>query len=869
MINKTPKFFTRLFKWFCKDDFFEELQGDLEERFLENEKVHGLPKAKRTYGIEVLKMIRPSIIRTPKAILSLTQLSLFQIHLKLAFRNIYRHRVFSLVNILSLATATTLCLFAVNMIYTGHQADSQHKRAEGIYRVTTKVESPQNTIAYATSSYALTKHLRDIPQIEEASFFITYLDANFTVKGGDIELRGYSVDQGFLNLFNFEVVEGDLQNIFNDPRSIAITDKAAKKLFGNESAIGKTNEEGVIIKAVITSPEKSSQFKFDFLYNRIFQDSFLSPKERQERLTAWDDYLDTSYNYFRLAENANIADVKAQLARVNTLMNEQTPGASQYTMEVQGLTSIMFGDSLSMDLQNVHPRITLMVLLSIIIVLTLLASFNYTNLSIARSLQRSKEMGIRRITGSSRWQIITQLITETCIFSFIALGLALLAYRLILSDFEQHIVQFDTLLSPELNPGMLLWFVLFCLLVGVFAGLLPAIHFSKIAPLRAIQHKLKTSTASLSNIKRVLTGVQLGVSTLCILFIVIINDQKEQVFNADLGFESNGLIALPVKGIDLKLLKAQLDNIPEVASYTATSMIPGTLATRGRIIISTDLQDTSRVHYALVDPLFPKVYSTEIKVGPGFTADTSDEILVDDLFLKAMNIPADSAIGTQVYLNEYRTKVPVKITGILKGYNTTGLYDYNIPMVLRNHYDSTLTNTITLDIVSGNLPATLKKIEAGWKIASNGQVFSPIFVDDAIKKTYATFFGLMQTIELGGIAIVLIAILGQFGIALFSAESRIKEISVRKVLGASFGSLIKLFSENTLLTLILTTSIALPLTYYLFQTFVMPSFSVPLSISVIKIVGGLLALWSAIIGIVIVQTWQTTRINPAETLKSE
>ncbi|GAB5523332.1 MAG: ABC transporter permease [Roseivirga sp.] len=869
MRAQPSKYWTRLFKRFCDDDFFEELQGDLEEKFCENVERHGASKAKSLYRAEVIKMIRPSVLRTPKFILNLSQLSLFQIHLKLAFRNIYRHKVFSIINIAGLAAAITLCLFAVNMIYTGYSYDRQHERSEDIYRVTTRVESEQNRLDFATSSYALTRHLRNIPQIEEVTFFLTNIGGSFDVKGETIPVDGYSIDESFFNIFSFEVVEGNPLALFNDLSSIVITDRVAKKLFGDQSAIGKTSKSGAIIRAVIKSPEKSSHFQFDFLHNIAFLGGRMSPEERQERLNTWINYDHDYYNYFRLAENADITSVNTLLDRVNGLMNAEMADGKRYTMEPQALTDIMFGDSYLIDMRRVHSQSTLITLLTIILLLTALASFNYTNLSVARSLQRSKEIGIRKITGSSRWQIMGQFITETTIFSFLALALALLAYQLLVPAFKVYIKEFDSLFSPDLSPEMLLWFALFCLLAGVMAGIFPALHFSKISPLQAISHKLKQKLMSLPNIKKALVGIQICVSTFCILFILTITDQKRQILAADLGYETEGLISLPTKNINLDLLKAALQKIPEVDAFTATSMIPGTADMTRRFMISQDHQDTLSVRYGLADARFEKVYAPEVTIGPGFTSGTSNEILVDVLFLESIQLPLDSAIGAQFYVTHYDTRELLKIVGVLQDYSYSGLSGHSFPIVIRNQQDSLLTNVLSLKISSQNIANTLKKIENSWGTISSNQEFTPVFVDDAIEKKYASFFGMMHILELGGAAIILIAILGQFGIALFNAESRVKEIGIRKVLGASYASLARLFSHSTLQMLIITTAIATPLVYYFFQEAIIPSFSMELSVSGLTIATGLLLIWGAILGIVMLQTLQTARINPSETLRNE
>lgn len=813
-------------------------------------------------------MLRPSVIKRLKVV-QLFSISIFRMHLLLTFRNIRRNKVFSFVNVMGLAAAMTLSLFAVNMIYTGFKYDKQHKQSNKVYRVTTTVQSPENTRDFATSPYALTRHLKNLPQVEAATIFLSNINSSFDVKGETIRANGYSVDDDFFEIFNFPVLEGNTREVFNDINSIAITDKLAKKLFGEESAIGKMSNSGAIIRAVIKSPEKSSHLSFDFIHNIAFMGARMTPEERQERLLNWRHYEHDRYNYFRLAPGSNIDDVNLQLALLSETMGVEIGGNNTYRLKTQQLSDIMFGKMLLIDMRNVHPRISLMVMVASILILISLAAFNYTNLSIARSLQRSKEIGIRKITGSTRWQVISQFVTETTIFSLIALGISLFSYQLILPRFEVYMQEFSTLFRPELHAGMILWFTVFSLIVGLAAGIFPALHFAKISPMSAINSKLKQRAISLPIMKKALVGIQVCVSTASIVFIALISHQKGEILEADLGYETEGLLSIPLKQIDLNLLSAELDKIPEVESYTASSMIPGAGNMTRRFMISQDLKDTISSRYGVADNNFHQVYRPELKIGQGFTPGAPNEIIVDEAFLSSVNQPLEDAIGSTVSVMHWDVVEELSIVGVLDEITYSGISRNTFPIAIRNQVDSILTNILTIRLISSNVPKTIERIESAWVASATDQEFEPIFVDDRIAQNYASFFGMMDLLELVGIVIILIAVLGQFGIALFNAESRIKEIGIRKVLGASFTSLAKLFTKSTLATLAISTVVAVPCVILFFNEAVIPQFAIQLSMPASVIAMGLLSLWAAIILIVLVQTWNSSNINPAESLRNE
>lgn len=863
-----PKLYTRLFKSFCRPSLYQELQGDLEGEFNFNLKVLGEKKAKAIYRKEVLNMIRPSVIKKPKALNPIVNGSLFKLHFVLTLRNIQRNKVFSLVNILGLGAALTICLFCVNLIYTGFQYD-QYPDSERLYRITTQVEGPKTSMHWATSSFALKWRLDQIPQIEKSTTFLNNMSGSFEVKGETIIANGNPIDKAFLDLFQFKVIEGNPYDLFNDLQSVVITDELAKRLYGDESAIGKQSKSGAIIKAVIESPEGNSHFDFQFLSNIGFMGKSMSESDIHDRLDKWSNYDQSYYTYIKLSPNAQIEDVENLVSGLSKEMTSSLSDGNTYNMRLQPIRQIMFGDTLWADFRNVFPRTTLYVLLIPIIILISLASFNYTNLSIARSLQRSKEIGIRKIAGSSKRQVVFQFLIETVIFSLLALTIALISYDYISTQFEGYIQEFSELYSPELNLEIILWFIIFSIVVGLVAGILPALHFARVSPLVAINKKAG-ERISLSRIRKVLVGVQLCISTFCILFIVLISDQKRQLLMADLGFETSGLITIPTKKVNLDILAAELDKIPEVISYTTTSMVPGTGGMTRRVLVSGNFQDTISARYGLADAGFNSVYNPRLITGTGFTNGREDEIIVDEAFLKAMNIPLDSALGSIVHVMHFDTQEDLRIIGVLDNYVYQAMSSsFVFPFLIRNQQDSLLTNKITLKITSSNATLTLKKIEDGWNTIAGDNSFDPVFVDDRLEKSYDEFFNFMNMLKLAGITVIIIAILGQFGMALYNAESRVKEIGIRKVLGAQFHSIAKLISKGSAKALAISTIISVPLIYLIYKEIIFPNFTVNLDVSEIHIMLTLAAFWSIVLGIVIIQTWQTAKANPSESLRSE
>jgi len=863
-----PKFFKLLFKNICNDSFHEELQGDLEEKFSLNLERFSKGKANSIYRKEVFKMLRLSVIKKPKALNSFLQLSLFQIHLKLAFRNISRNKVFSAVNIFGLAAALTISMFAVNMIYTGFKSDTHHDNADRIYRVTTKEKSPVNTTTWATSSFALKWRMPSISQIEKSTTFWNGYFVSFDLNGETINASGMVVEASFFDLFKYNITRGSLQSVFDNVNSIAISTDLETKLFGNESALGQLTKEGFIISAVLEVPKRESHIAFDFIHNRAYVGSTDEHGTQKEILNKWSNYDHGYFTYFKLAENTKIKDVNNQLALLGEEMSQELNRYATYSMIAQPINKIMFGKRLMHDFRYVYPRSILIPLLIPLLVLISLACFNYTNMSIARAFQRSKEFGIRKISGSSKAQVIGQFLIETVLFSVLAFVFAIIAYQYFTPKFEMHIQGFSALFNPILSLEIVLLFLLFSITVGLFAGIFPALHFSKISPLSAINNKLEGKAFSFSNLKRILVSLQLVVSSFCILFIVLINHQKEQLLAANLGFETAELITFPTKGIDLNLLTAELDKIAEINAYTATSMIPGAGGMRRRFLVSENYTDTISAYYGLADAGFNSVYKPQLKIGSGFTKDRPNEIIVDHAFLAALSIPLDSAIGSMVHILHYDIEEDLQIIGVMDSYIYNAISVYHYPVIIRNQQGK-ITDQITVSTLSNQSHEVIEKINAAWATIDASVNFEPVFVSDAIEKKYESFYGIINIMNTTGAAVIIIALLGQFGMALYNAQSRVKEIGVRQVLGASFYSLTKLFSKRLAISLTVSALITIPLIFFVFKELIFPSFSVKMEFSVLHVGAALLFLWITALAIMTFQTWQTAKVNPSESLRNE
>ncbi|WP_421978196.1 FtsX-like permease family protein [Roseivirga seohaensis] len=868
-----PKLYTRLFKAFCKPALYQELQGDLEEEFNFNLKELGEKKAKAIYRKEVLKMLRPSVIRKPKIIVNMFRASLFQIHLKLAFRNLWRNKVFSAINIFGLAAAITVSMFALNIIYTGLSVDKQHPHTERLYRILTKVEKPNvSPYVLASTPSVLGEKLRDdIPEIEVLTQFSPYHQFKETINGNSVSLINLMVDDHFFEVFQFKAIDGDPHTALQNKSSCIITDDIAERFFPNENPIGKILGSGLIVNAIIESPKGLSHLNFDIISSSSENPNMVNT-EGSNYLERWNHFYQ-GYTYFRTIEGVNQEQLNNKLKQVSEEVNTiKKDTESTFDYRSQKIGDIMFGDEVYNPIGSSLPKDILYVLVILITILLLLASFNYTNLSIARAIQRTKEMGIRKIAGSTKSQIIGQILVETIVFSIAATLVGFLLYRFFVPEFVALMDTGNLIFNPNTSLGLLLVSLGFSVLIGLVAGLFPALYFARISPLNAFRSNIKSKTMSLMNIRKGLVVFQLTISMFCIMVVTAGSDIYHSIVQNNWNFSKEGVVSVEVAPKNRQLLKSRYERIPGVVGVSAVSSLPG-VGTMGMTMVKQpNYTDSLMVNFSVVDSDFNRVFESKLFAGKNFERLSSDstltEIWVNRKLLADLNIPLDSALGYT--LSVQKNIARYQVIGIMEDYLFDRLDAPQIKPTMVAHEKIDLYNrSLAIKIESKNMAVTLSQLEKATKEIDSEQAFTPIFLNDSIEDSYNDVNQIVKLFQFLSIIIISISLLGQLGIALYNAETRTKEIGIRKVLGARVKSIISLLLKGTLATLVIAALIGAPLAYlFLQQTFWLSPLIKP-QYEGLVLAQGVLLLGSLVVFVVIAQTWRVAQANPSESLRSE
>tara|TARA_R110001599_G_scaffold107142_1_gene269259 strand:+ start:6780 stop:9359 length:2580 start_codon:yes stop_codon:yes gene_type:complete len=859
MKQKTPRFWTRLLKFFCKESLHEELQGDLEEVFYANIESKGLREAKSIYRKEVIKMLRPSVVKSVKSNSRLYNLSLFKIHWVLSVRSFRKNKVFSLVTTLGFAAAISISLFLINIIYSGYSLDRQHNDPNGIYRVATMETENGEIKKFASSPFELKEQITDnVPGFELLSHVNRTLATSFQIGGSAINLNGVYVDENFFKIFNFPSIKGNPADIFKDRNSIIITDEAAQKLFDGQNPIGQITNQGQVVRAVVASPKNKSHIPFEVIGNI---DSF-SPDLKNG------DYKSRNYLYGRIAENVAPETLESRLESFPTRSNDDLDDVQrEHSFFLQSIDGIMFKDGVFNEIGSSVGREGLIMFVSLTLVLIAMACFNYTNLSMARALQRTREVGIRKVAGSTRRQIIGQFLIETFLFSSMGflVGLSIYVYY---SNRISDVIPFPFLEITDYN--IIFLFIGFSIITSLTAGIFPALFFAKISPLALFNKQLSKGKISLQGIRKLLVGFQLTVSMFMIILLSLIIDQNQSLRNSPMGIESDQLLVVSSTPETVDLLKQGFEKISGVSSSTVVSSLPVVDFPVYLNLYKEGMADSLATRFIQVDADFDKVFQPKLKSGSFFSPQLGQqdyqEIVVSSALLEKMGIPENEALGTLLSSSAHN----YQITGILdQTISANPLIKQDESLLLINSNQPMQYARLVLRLEGKDLTHTLNQIQTEWEAIFIDGSFQATFLNSEIDSTFGNLLNAIRIITFIGGCIILISMLGQLGMALFNAQSRMKEIGIRKVMGAAMGRIIGLILKSTTITIIIAAFIATPIAYVVFKYAVAADVRTPLEITPWLLLKGVLVLTLLVVGVVVSQTWKVASANPTQSLRNE
>ncbi len=796
---------------------------------------------------------------------------------KIAFRNLLKNRAFSFINILGLSIGIACFLLIFLFLRFEFGFDRFHDNTDRIYRVIKECGYPEGMELRADSGAPMAPLLlENFPEFEHAVRFgtwfqslIRYQDKVFS------EESFFFVDPSVFEVFDFPLTYGEKRNALSDPQTVVLSPQMAEKYFGQEDPVGKIitcrfsfrpQELDLRITGVLQPIPQNSHLNFDFMasystLNAIVDDYFLTER--------WDSQ---TYNYVLLRPGLDPEVLNARLQAFAEMYIDKG-GFVSMGLRLQPLKDIYFhsrgiggGIWKRGNLKGSQGFLALALFILII------ACVNYMNLSTARSTQRAKEVGLRKVMGAQRTGLIFQFVSESLVFSLLGLLLALLLVHLCLPIFR-NLTQMN--LAFGLNdPSFFLILLSLCLGVGLIAGSYPALVLSAFRPVRILKGLLTDGSSNL--FRKALVVFQFAITAMLIIGSVVVFRQLHFLKSKDMGFDKNHVLVIPIRESSVhdkySVLKTELQNSRHVSGVTAMSTVPGVGSQNG-IKLKTQGVNELDMGIIYVDYDFVSTLGIDVSEGrsfdPSFSSDAQAAFLVNETFLRKLGW--DSAVGREAELfykrgEQVLPRYSGRIVGQLKDFNFRELHVGIQPVIFK--IDPGNFRYLLIKIDGIHRDAALADIQRIFREIVPRHPFEYSFLDASIEEAFRRERILGTMINSATVLAILIACLGLFGLTSFSVQQRTKEIGIRKVLGASFQKMIVLLSIDFLILVGIANLIAWPLGYILMnswlQGFAYRTFVSFFALALAGILTGFIAMLT-----IFYQTAKAARADPVDSLRHE
>lgn len=815
-------------------------------------------------------------------------------YLKIALRSIRRHRFFSIVNIFGLAISMSVCLLVIVMIADQKKFDRFHTQKDRIYRILSKREG--NSLWGGTSPYPLKYELlNSYSGIEKETAFRMFLGGDLKYENQVVTQAGLYTDSTFFGIFDFPFVAGDPETALSQPYSMVLKKSVADKLFGNIDPVGKVisfkdrridvfdfgledKEKDLgdfTVTGVIGEEGYKSHIKFDFVVSMSTLQSLVQKEVYQVPFNDWDNCWEF-YQYVLLEEGKSKDDLASILNNISktkyTIADKKA-----IVFEAQPLADITPGKFINNPTSLQMPREGFYFLGFLALIVVLSACFNYTNLSVARALTRSKEVGLRKINGAQRHQIFSQFISEAVLISLVALVFSMVILQVLKSGFRNF--WFNQYLDIRLDAGygVLLIFIVFSILLGIIAGFIPALYLSSFNPLKVISRDFSRGSGikGLFIFKKPFLGKSLVVaqfvfSLVLMITTIVLYRQLGHLVVAEYGFDRENLINVKLQGNDYHQLANEFSSSSNVIRVSASNIIPAMGVSMGATFVSqAHPEDSLYMNHFIVDQNYITNFGLTLVAGRNFPQEISDNteqyVIINETACDKLGYGDPShAIGDIIIARD--NSEAVQIIGVLKDFHYDLFMDNIQPLVLR--YDPKNFQYANVKVTGNNLQETVSFLENKWKKIDQVHVFNYKFFDEQLAKTNSIFRDVISIIGFIALLAITISSLGLLGMATFTSETRRKEIGIRKAMGASTNSVLILLSKGFIYLLIVAAAIAIPLSYYLNRIW-LQEFAYRIKLGPSLFLGGILII--LILGLFTIgsQTLKAALTNPSAILRDE
>lgn len=745
--------------------------------------------------------------------------------------------------------------------------DNFHPDEENLYRIVSKVTNHQgHSWKLASSPLPLKQALNT----DNTSADLTHLYPSITITAKDasreFRVNGTFVEPSFFDVFGFTLKSG-VKSSLSNPNQLLLSEQTAQRIFGESDPSGKSITLGswgeFVVAGVLNATPAESHINYDVFVSMVtvplLERSALLP----QKFDSWDSF-EQGYTYIRLSKNFNRDVVDARLSSIASEINRVAIETSKpeeratFAFELQPITAITPGADLFNDIGRGPSMGSLLAESGIVLIILLAACFNYTNLSVARALTRSKEVGIRKLSGAQRWQIFAQYITESILLSLFALLVANLILAPIL-EFKPFNDGYEMVPSIAINIKLIVVFICFAVFAGLLAGSLPAWILSAFHPARILRGVGGEKLIGNMSFRKVLMVFQFSLSLVILVFLSTFYQQFDFMANADLGYNRENIVLIPA-GTNSQVTETAFNKLPQVTQtgFTSAGFGSGDQVKASRQSMQED--GVSLERYFCNVP-WMQISKLTIIAGTLQSVNESSTIINSKAATALGYTNASDAIGSVIYIQD---TVPLTVSAVIADFYSRGYGNPVQPMLFQKASDK--HNFIAVEAKQLNAEL-IRQLEGEWKKQNPDHAFEYVSLDEKAKADNN------QSAELSllgflGFMTVTIALLGLLGLVVYTVETRRKEVSIRKIIGASVRQVITLLSGSFVKLLALSGLIALPIAYLLSKVFLM-NFVNQVEISVLDLIACFCVLLVAGLSTILSQTWKASLENPSRNLRSE
>ncbi|MBL7877393.1 MAG: ABC transporter permease [Cyclobacteriaceae bacterium] len=868
MSLKPPRWADRFLEWYCRPDLLEEIQGDAYELFYRQVRVNKR-KANLSFTWNVLRFFRLKNIRkiNPSISNSIITPSMLKNIFKVAFRNFISQPGHSFLNVLGLTVSFVAAFFIFLWVTYEYSYDRFHSEPEKIFKVLSHVEANGGLETYDAAEAGM--DVTSIPEVEEKAVVITGSrwpnELCFRPEGKSNEciyLNGIYTENSFLSIFNYPVISGD-QNPLKNPTGISVSENMANLLYGFEDPIGKTikidDYYEVTIVSVFKNTPSNSSLQFDFL---LPLDIF----KRMRGLSNDQFYSDFISSYLKTNSEISQDQLTAKLNQSPVLTENLKKDKVSYA--AYPFTQWRLNDKFENG-KNIGGRIEYVNLfIGIALLAVIMAVINFVNLSTARATTRSKEIGIRKVTGAFRSGIIVQFVCESFIIVLIAFLLAAGITQIILP-------YFNVLVGETLNLSLISGWIPYCLLgflllISLAAGLYPAIIMSGFEPAKVLKGEVSTRQSGTQQMRKFLLVFQLSASIGIVIFTGILFKQISFITHKNLGIDRENILRIEPTYTLLKqyaALKADLLAHPQIKSVTASNGNPVNMSGRTTGVSWQGMPENSGTVFQILGCNYelPQTFGLTILQGRSFTPDAQDtinsEVLVSEEAVKIMGF--ENPIGALFKVGD----VNCKIIGVVNDFHTESLRKQKLPVVLYAH-PILNCSYVFVKYEEGTTQEAMEIIQAAYKKIEPAFTMKYSFQDEAFGNLYKTETIASKMVILFTSISLIVAIIGVVGLATYNVIRRRKEIGIKRVFGATVPGILAMLTKEFTLIITLATVLAMPLTWYVADNW-LSGFAYHIEMPWWIYASTLIGLVGITIFIICIQGFKTVITSPTKVLRSE